>query len=95
MKKLPNIFIFLLSLSLLGCLENVEQLNNAARNFVSNELNYTVLGVSCMNRDKDNDGYVSCTVRVKEVESPLAVECASRWAVLSEGCRMQKLTNLK
>jgi prepilin-type N-terminal cleavage/methylation domain-containing protein len=56
-------------------------------------LGYDIRGASCMNRDSDGDGYVSCTVSVADKNGNLSmvpVECASSFSC-SSGCRMQKM----
>lgn len=72
-----------------GCYENVERLEGTAKAYVQ-KLGYQPIGVSCMNRDSDDDGYVSCTVTVNGLDAPLAVECASRWRLLTNGCKLQR-----
>jgi len=48
----------------------------------------TVLGEDCVGRDTDNDGYVSCTARVRGKdghEETLTLECAAGF--LNNGCK--------
>ena len=48
----------------------------------------TVLGQDCVGRDTDNDGYVSCTARVKAKDGPeetLTLECAAGF--MNNGCK--------
>ena len=82
---------YVLPLLLLSCTDPPDDREQDARTFVG-KLGYGVLGASCTNMDSDGDGYVSCTVRVTGKAEPLAVECASRWAWLKSGCRLQKLS---
>lgn len=76
-------------LGLAGCYENSGKLENTAREFVQ-KLGNEPIGASCMNRDSDHDGYVSCTVSIKGSTVPLSVECASQWALLTQGCKLQR-----
>lgn len=49
-----------------------------------------IKGVSCMNRDTDSDGYVSCTLNVVDKddrETSIPIECAARWTYNNEGCK--------
>lgn len=46
------------------------------------------LGVSCVERDSDGDGYVSCTI-FRKGKDPIALECAygGFWSA-GPGCKM-------
>ena len=83
---LLNIFTF-------GCLENPVKLQEQAREFTES-MGYTVKGVSCMNYDSDNDGYVSCAVNIG-MQEPLQIECSSMYNIISRGCRLVKINMLK
>ncbi|MDP3770745.1 MAG: hypothetical protein Q8R16_00405 [bacterium] len=51
----------------------------------------TVLGEDCVGRDTDNDGYVSCSARVKGKDTPeetLALECAAGF--MNSGCKTRQ-----
>jgi hypothetical protein len=72
----------------LGCTENTGNLEHTAKEFCT-KLGYNVSGAACMNSDSDNDGYVSCTVGVANLP-PVAIECASRYKILTSGCRLTK-----
>lgn len=85
--KLPTLFC---SLLLFGCLENPSDLETQAKEF-GVSMGYDVKGVSCMNYDSDNDGYVSCAVNIG-MQEPLQIECASTYSILSRGCRMVKVS---
>lgn len=55
-------------------------------------LGYRILGISCANIDSDNDGYVSCTVRVIDGDKPAEtkqIECRGEWS-RGHGCREPK-----
>lgn len=49
--------------------------------------------VECVDRDTDNDGYVSCTV-FRPGKNPVGIECAAGFTINS-GCRMPKLSNVR
>jgi hypothetical protein len=89
MRRLIATAMLVAALGTAGCYENVERLEDTAKTYVQ-RLGYTPVGASCMNRDSDNDGYVSCTVTVKNMVAPMAVECASRWRLLTQGCKLQR-----
>ena len=55
----------------------------------ASELGWDVQGISCAGSDSDYDGYVSCTVALKDGNTH-AVECASGWGATS-GCRAAPL----
>jgi prepilin-type N-terminal cleavage/methylation domain-containing protein len=53
-----------------------------------------IYGVSCMNRDTDGDGYVSCSLSVKDKNgnpTVTPIECASRWQIANDGCKVPVL----
>lgn len=54
-------------------------------------LGLNVRGSTCMDRDTDGDGYVSCTLSIEEngALKTLPIECA-RSISMASGCRMQK-----
>lgn len=81
-----------LALFLANCTEAVEDREREAAAFAS-KLGFDTQGVSCANSDSDGDGYVSCTVSVRNESKleTLAVECASQWRPFMTGCRLQKL----
>lgn len=53
------------------------------------ELNLELEAVSCVKQDTDGDGYVSCTLKLKDGQT-LPRECAGAYN-LNSGCREQKL----
>lgn len=90
-----TVIITIISLIVLGtCARAVKsddgQAETAARAF-GRTLGLDVRGASCVDYDSDGDGYVSCTLSVREGETTrvLAVECA-RAVTWATGCRMQK-----
>lgn len=57
-----------------------------------------IKGVSCMNRDTDGDGYVSCTLNVIEKDesmTPIPIECAAKWSYNNEGCKESFVNGLR
>lgn len=88
--KLPTLFY---SLLLFGCLENPSNLETQAKEF-GVSMGYDVKGVSCMNYDSDNDGYVSCAVNIGTQE-PLQIECSSMYSIFRRGCRLVKINMLR
>jgi outer membrane cobalamin receptor len=84
-------FTFLFSFLLIGCIENTTRLENMAKDFCVG-LGYDVIGVKCMNRDTDNDGYMSCAANIGGGTPPLQIECSSQYSILSNGCRLVKPT---
>lgn len=71
-----------------------EKVKTQAYTFVS-ELGYSeILGVSCSTHDSDGDGYISCSVRVKDGDmiEMIAIECAGGLAgYFKSGCRQPKI----
>jgi len=56
-------------------------------------LGLAVQGVECALSDTDGDGYVSCTLAVREANGSIRlepIECASA-ITINSGCRMQKM----
>ncbi len=81
------VFSMLIASNLLGAAEAPEV---AAKRYGS-DLGYTVLGVSCTQVDTDNDGYVTCTLRVQagdKIETQ-SIQCAATRAVNADGCETQ------
>lgn len=70
-----------------GTLDGTNIHDDARRHLV--QLGYTIEGLTCANTDSDNDGYVSCTARVKEMPTPYAFECGTGWYGTG-GCRQPK-----
>ena len=56
----------------------------------ANEIGLKYKGVTCSDRDSDNDGYISCTV-LPEVGDIVNVECAAAYTIAS-GCRSPKFS---
>jgi hypothetical protein len=88
--KLTALFLPFL---LIGCLEDPVKLQNQAKDFATS-MGYDVKGLSCMNTDSDNDGYVSCAVNVG-MQEPLQIECASVYSIIRSGCRLVKINMLR
>lgn len=89
MRKTMATIVLCTVLGLGGCYEDSRSLESTAKAFVQ-QLGSEPVGASCMNMDSDNDSYVSCTVSIKGAALPLAVECASRWKIVTSGCKLQR-----
>ena len=52
-------------------------------------MDLNIQGVSCMNRDTNGDGYVSCSLSVLEKNGVkvIPIECATRWSFNNDGCK--------
>ena len=83
----------LLPFLLIGCLEDPVKLQTQAKEFATS-MGYDVKGLSCMNTDSNNDGYVSCAVNVG-MQEPLQIECASMYSIIRSGCRLVKINMLR
>lgn len=68
---------------------NKEDAEKNAQAFVR-ELDLDVERYMCNGNDTDNDGYVSCTFKMKD-GSTRQYECAG-WSWFNDGCREPKLT---
>lgn len=80
--------------ALRGCQSNSGTAEEEAQAYAK-KLGLEVVGVSCTDKDSDDDGYVSCSVSHKE-NGKLAiqpVECATKWSVNS-GCKAPKMVNM-
>jgi prepilin-type N-terminal cleavage/methylation domain-containing protein len=72
-----------------SCSSSRNTAEEEARVYAS-KMGMTLKGVSCMNRDTDDDGYVSCTLNVIEKdgkENSIPIECAAKWSYNNDGCR--------
>lgn len=58
----------------------------------NHEMGYMSAHVSCMDRDTDGDGYVSCTVRPAG-GAPFALGCAEI-LTLNKGCKIEPLATV-
>jgi prepilin-type N-terminal cleavage/methylation domain-containing protein len=73
-----------------GCASSKGTAEEEARAYAQS-MGMKIEGVSCMNRDTDGDGYVSCSLSVvgqdgKKTIEPL--ECAARWSWNNDGCKV-------
>ena len=59
-----------------------------AREWATN-MQYKVVAVTCVDYDTDNDGYVSCTLRVEGQKEMVPLECTGPWS-WNDGCRSPK-----
>ncbi len=67
-----------------GCAQyDMTQVREEAQRWLG-EMRYDFYGFSCSDTDSDHDGYVSCTVNLKEHAEPLLIECR---AYSGHGCR--------
>jgi len=56
------------------------------------DLGYEVIAAKCGTFDSDDNGYVSCTIRVKDREELIYVECPSITRQIYENnCREQRI----
>lgn len=85
-------------LMLAGCFGDPEAAKASARQYAK-DLGYEVAGVSCTGVDSDGDGYVSCTVRLKDPDpsgsSLLALECSRGEVTFTSGCKVAPLVKNK
>lgn len=73
-----------------SCSDSKEAAEEEARAY-ARSMNLNAKGVSCMTRDTDGDGYVSCSISVlgkDGSERVEPVECASRWSWNNSGCKV-------
>lgn len=85
----PTIYTLLILLT--GACAAPDNVKDQAMSF-ARSLGMTPIGAQCMNYDSDQDGYVSCTVGLKDEHgtvSAMPIECAISLS-LNNGCRMQK-----
>ncbi len=62
-----------------------DQISSQARTF-SRQMGYDAVSVSCVSRDSDLDGYISCTsANPTPGAPPLAFECST---AIDGGCRL-------
>jgi len=80
-----------LAFSMVGsCAGNKTEAKAAAKQWAI-DMGLDPKGVTCVNRDTNGDGYVSCNVSYSDSRGDLqvrAVECAAGWASFNnDGCR--------
>jgi len=68
-----------------GCFKAISEIEADARGFAAAMGPDKVTGVSCVDRDSDRDGYVTCTV-FRQGKEPLAIECTCIEG--NHGCKM-------
>lgn len=80
-----GIFLAVLIPSCSGSKEVAEQ---EAVQFATTMLNMKEAKASCMNKDSDSNGYVSCTVagKINGNTQAMPIECATKYSP-NEGCR--------
>lgn len=71
-----------------GCSGSKEVAEQEAIQFASTILNMKEAKATCMNKDSDHNGYVSCTVfgKIDGKTQAIPIECATKYS-LNEGCR--------
>lgn len=76
-----------------GCTGASQRTAEAGARKFGQDLGLDVVGVTCARMDTDADGYISCTLSVRDGESTRLepVECSGA-LTLNEGCRLQKPT---
>lgn len=73
-----------------GCSSSRSTAEDEARAYAKS-MGIEIFGVSCMNRDTDGDGYVSCSLSTKDkngTPTVTPIECASRWQMNNDGCKV-------
>ena len=76
-----------------GCTDSKASAEEEARAYAQS-MGINLKGVSCMDRDTDGDGYVSCSLSVaqKNGEDRIEpIECAARWSWNNSGCKVPVL----
>lgn len=84
-----GVFVTIAGFGITKCSSSRDTAEEEARAYAS-KMGMTIKGVSCMNRDTDGDGYVSCTLNVVEKdgkENPIPIECAAKWSYNNDGCK--------
>ena len=79
------------TMAFLGCGDIADNnADNAAK--WAEDLGYEVIAAKCGTFDSDDNGYVSCTIRVKDREELIYVECPSITRQIYENnCREQRI----
>jgi hypothetical protein len=92
-----GVFSVLVGMQVITCASSQGLAEEEARNYAA-KMRLTLKGVSCMNRDTDGDGYVSCTLNVVEKDgstSLVPIECAAKWTYNNEGCKEAFVNGLR
>lgn len=71
-----------------GSPANAQQAGSAAERFGAALYPGKRTTTICQQRDTDGNGYVSCTIVVEGQDRPIAIECADRYSIGNNGCRM-------
>lgn len=83
--------MFVLCYVLAGC-SSKSTAEQEARQWAK-EMGFDVHAVSCVHTDNDGDGYISCSLSVKQTDGSvemLPIECAKAYT-MNEGCRAPKV----
>lgn len=92
-----GIFVTLVGFGITKCSSSRGTAEDEARDYAQ-KMGMEIKGVSCMNRDTDGDGYVSCTLNVVEKDgktSSVPIECASKWSYNNDGCKEAMLNGFR
>jgi len=91
------IVVAVLGIILIGVIFGMQGCNKAGAEATQDAIKFgknmgeNITGVECVKYDSDNDGYVSCTLFLRD-KQPMAVDCAAH-SIMSwrnSGCRLQK-----
>jgi hypothetical protein len=83
----PRVLCLASCVGLLGCEEPaviLARVEGRAKEHCE-KMHWKCEAVACVSRDSDNDGYVSCSVKLADVLEPVALECL-KWESES-GCK--------
>lgn len=89
-------FLFALMAAVVSACEDQKAEATASAKDYAEEMKWDVNAISCVNQDTDGDGYVSCTISVKEGEAKVDkhVECVGDTEFgcsTKSGCRLPKV----
>ena len=73
----------------IGFGDNKNEAEKSARAYAE-KLEMDLQAVNCVSRDTNNDGYVSCTLMVRQPNGrtgPMAVVCAKKFSI-NDGCKI-------
>lgn len=92
-----GVLVGLVGIGVTKCSSSQGTAEEEARAYAS-KMGMEIKGLSCMNRDTDGDGYVSCTLNVVEKDgktTPVPIECAAKWSYNNEGCKEAILSGIR
>lgn len=85
-----GVLVALAGFGLKSCAGSKSLAEDEARAYAQS-MQIKITGVSCMNRDTDSDGYVSCSMSVVGQDGKTTIEpleCAARWTFNNDGCKV-------